>query len=432
MKKKLKIPEIGLLGMSHKTAPIDVREKFSLNDEKLTKLTESAERLGIDEIVYISTCNRVEIYFTSDKPAESIEYLTTILSELSSIPLNKLQKILYKKISKDAVLHLFTVTSSLDSMVLGENEIVGQVKDAYRKSAVMQKTGTILNKLFHQAFRTAKLVRSETDIAKNPLSVAFIAVELAKKIFKDMPKRKALLIGAGEMGELILKYLTKYRIGEITIANRTFHNAQKIIDDTNINANIITLENIKSAIENTDIIISSAGSSDYLISSETVAHHTKNSPLFMIDIAVPRNIDPALAKIENIHLYNIDDLKNIADKNLQSRQSELEAARSLIKSDASKFYEWFQDLAIVPAIKNIQNKFDDIRKTELSKYIKKQFNHLAKKDIEQIENLTNQIMTKTLHDPIMYLKGYTARGREEREKIIESINIIEKIFGKGI
>ena len=435
MKKKLNVPEIGLLGMSHKTAPVNIREKFSLNDEKISILTETAGSIGIDEIVCISTCNRVEIYFTSEKPADALEGLASILSKLSSIPLNKLEKILYKKFSKDAVLHLFTVASSLDSMVLGENEILGQVKEAYRKFAVLQKTGTILNKLFHQAFRTAKLVRSETDIAKNPLSVAFIAVELARKLFRDLPKRKALLIGAGEMGELILKYLAKHKIGEITIANRTFHNAQRVIDDTNINANIITLDNVKSAIENTDIIISSAGSADYIITRESVRHHTKissNSPLFMIDIAVPRNIDPALRKLENIHLYNIDDLKNIADKNLKSRQSELEAAKSLIKADAVKFYEWFEDLAIVPAIRNIQKKFDNIRKAELNKYIKKQFKHLNKKDIEQIENLTNQIMTKTLHDPIMYLKGYTAHDREEREKIIESINMIERIFGKDI
>jgi glutamyl-tRNA reductase len=435
MRKKEKIPEIGLIGMSHKTAPINIREKFSLDDNKLLKFFEKAGSTGIEEIVCISTCNRVEIYFTSGDMDQSTEDLTLILGEVSSISANKLENILYKKYSKDAVLHLLTVASSLDSMVLGENEILGQVKDAYRKSAVLNKTGAILNKLFHQAFKTAKLVRTETDIARNPLSVAFIAVELARNIFKDLSKRKALLIGAGEMGELILKYLAKYKIGDITIANRSFHNAQKIIDDINIDAHITTLEDIKNAAEKTDIIIASSASTEYIITKEIVKHAlkiNKNNPLFMIDIAVPRNIDPALGKLENIFLYNIDDLKNIAEENLKSRLNELEAAESLVESDAEKFYEWYENLAIVPAIINIQRKFDEIRKTELNKYTKKQLKHLSKKELEIIDNLTNQIMTKTLHDPIMYLKGFTAHGCKEREKINESLKIIEKLFGKHI
>jgi glutamyl-tRNA reductase len=435
MRRKENIPEIGLIGMSHKTAPIDLREKFSLNDDKLINLLGKSASIGIDEIVCVSTCNRVEIYLTSGDIKSSVEGLSEILSEISSISSAKLEGLLYKKYSKDAIMHLLSVASSLDSMVLGETEILGQVKDAYRRSAVLQKTGVILNKLFHQAFRTAKLVRTETSIARNPLSVAYIAVELAKNIFKDISKRKALLIGAGEMGELILKYLTKYRIGEITIANRTFHNAQQIIDDINIHADIITLDDIKNAAQKTDIIIASASSTEYLITKDIIKHTikiNKSNPLFMIDIAVPRNIDPALGKLENIFLYNIDDLKKIADENLKSRQGELEAAESLIQSDAEKFYEWYENLAIVPAIKNIQNKFDEIRKAELNKYIKKQLKHLYKKDLETIDKLTNQIMTKTLHDPIMYLKGFTSHGRGEREKINETIKIIEQLFGRNV
>ncbi len=435
MKRKANIPEIALIGMNHKTAPVDIREKFSLDDDRLLEITASAGSIGIDEIVCISTCNRMEIYFTSEKPDQSAAGLTAILSDASSIPANKLEKVLYKKTSKDAVLHLFTVASSLDSMVLGENEILGQVKNAYRKSAVLQKTGTVLNKLFHQAFRTAKLVRTETDIARNPLSVAFIAVELARKIYKDLPKRKALLIGAGEMGELILKYLTKYRIGKITIANRTFHNARQIIEDTNIEANIITLEDIKNALQDTDIIISSSASTGYIITQETIKHAlkiSKSNPLFMIDIAVPRNIDPEAGKLENIFLYNIDDLKNIADENLKNRHNELKAAKSLIESETENFLEWYESLAIVPAIKNIQKKFDDIRKAELDKYKKRSsLSIYLKTTLRHIDNLTTQIMTKTLHDPIMYLKGFTAHGREEREKINESINTLERLFGKN-
>ncbi|MBN2401941.1 MAG: glutamyl-tRNA reductase [Spirochaetes bacterium] len=435
MKKIKKIPDIGLIGISHKTAPIHIREKFSLDDSKLSKVIERAESIGIEEIVCISTCNRVEIYFTSVNMDHSAEGLIKTLGEISSSSITKLENILYKKFSKDAVIHLLTVASSLDSMVLGENEILSQVKDAYRNSAIINKTGTILNKLFHQAFRTAKLVRTETAIAKNPLSIAFIAVELANNIFKGLSKRKALLIGAGEMGELILKYLTKYKINDITIANRSFHNAQSIIDRLNIKANVITLDDIENQAEKTDIIIASSASIEYIITKETAKHILKqknNNPLFIIDIAVPRNIDPAAGKLENIYLYNIDNLKNIADENLKSRLNELKAAESLIESDAEKFYEWYENLAIVPAIINIRNKFDEIRKHEFNKYAKRKLKHLSAKDLEIIDNLTIQIMTRTLHDPIMYIKGYTSYASKEKKKIKENIKIIEQLFGKGI
>lgn len=432
MKDKERIPEIGLIGMNHKTTSIDLRENFSLDEDGVSGFIEKASSRGIEEIVCVSTCNRVEIYFTSHDMSHSVNELVSILEEMSSMPKSKFTPNVYKKYYKDAALHLFKVASSLDSMVVGENEILGQVKDAYRKSTSLKKTGTVLNRLFHQAFKTAKRVRTETEIAKSPLSIAYIAVELAKGIFDDLSKRKALLIGAGEMGELILKYLTKYNINEITIANRSFHNAQRIVEDINIKANIITLEDIKAAAENVDIIISSAASTEFIITKETAKHAVKrkgNNPLFFIDIAVPRNIDPEAGKIDNIFLYNIDDLKMIADKNLKSRLKEVEVAESLIESDAENFYAWYEGLAMVPTIINIQKKCEEIRKNELNKYKKRKLKHLSKKDIDIIDNLTTQIMTKTLHDPIMYLKNFQ-NSKTEREAIKESIKLIEEMFGK--
>jgi glutamyl-tRNA reductase len=432
MKKKDKI-EIGVIGMSHKTAPVEIREKFSLDDNKLPEFLEKANSKGIDEIVCVSTCNRVEIYFTTNDIESAFENLTSALEEFSLFPKNKLKNIIYKKHYKEAVMHLLNVASSLDSMVLGENEILGQVKDAYRKSAFKNKTGAVLNKLFHQAFKTAKLVRAETGIARSPLSIAFIAVELAKSIFKDLTKKSALLIGVGEMGELILKYLIKYNLTNITIANRSYHNAQKITEDLNARAEIIALDDIKSAIPKADIIISSASASDYIISKETIKHSLKqknNSPTFIIDIAVPRSVDPAVSETENIFLYNIDSLKEMADKNLQNRINEVEAAKKLIESDADKFFEWYESLDIVSVISNIQNQLDSIREKELEKYKKKQLKHLSKKDLALIENLTNQIMTKTLHNPIMYLKAFQRCPNADNEKIKESIRIIEELFGK--
>jgi len=218
---KEKKPEIILIGLNHKTAPVEVREKFSLSEDIIPEFLEHAVKSGIEEIVYISTCNRVSIYFTSTNYSHSTERLMTMLEEYSGIGRDIFEKYIYKKYSRDAVMHLFSVTSSLDSMVIGENEIFGQIKDAYRLSVDLKKTGTILNRLFHQAFSTSKRIKTETGISKNPLSIAYIAVEQARDVLKGLSEKRALMIGAGEMGELILKYLTKNSIKDITVANRS-------------------------------------------------------------------------------------------------------------------------------------------------------------------------------------------------------------------
>jgi len=431
MRKEEEISDIGLIGLSHKTASVEMRELFSLDDEKVSLILERSCAEGIDEIVCISTCNRVELYYASLNLHDSVEIIINILEDISSVTRKEIDGIIYKKYSKDAVLHLLTVTSSLDSMVVGENEILGQMKDAYRKSVQEKKIGSILNKLFHQAFNTAKRVRTETEISRNPLSVAYIATELAKSIFEDISKRNALLVGAGEMGELILKYFTKYNIKEITIANRSFHNAERISQDINRDAHVIPLEDIGDAACNVDIIISSVSSPGYIITYDMVksaVKKRKNSPLFLIDIAVPRSIDSKIRKLNNVFLYNIDDLKSIADENLNSRLKEVELARQLIESDVEEFLKWYEGLLVVPIIVNIQNKFNDIRKNELLKYRRRKLKHFSDEDFQIIEELTAQIMTKTLHNPIMYIKSFQDKSNIERESIIEISKIFEGMF----
>lgn len=429
-----KVPEICMIGMNHKTAPVGIRENFSLNDENISELLQRLHSVDIKEAVCISTCNRVEVYLVSDEAWQTIEEVIKIFEEISSLSRENFESSLYKKYSIDAVHHLLSVTSSLDSMVVGENEIIGQVKDAYKQSAELKSTGQILNRLFHQAFNTAKRVRTETEIAKNPLSVAYIATELAKSIFEDLSRKKALLIGAGEMGELILKYLTKYNVNDITIANRSFHNAERIANNINIEAHIITLDDIKATTNEFDIIISSLSSPNYIITPETTRNaikKRKNRPLFLIDISVPRSIDPEISKLDNVFLYNIDDLKSIADENLKSRLKEVELAKHLIKSDTEEFYEWYEGLAIVPIIVNIQKKFEEIREIELDKYKRKKLKHLQQDDLTIIEELTKQIMKKILHNPIMYLKSHQSNSKREdakRDSIREIIKIVEELF----
>ena len=434
MTRKKEIPEIITIGLSHKTAPVELREKFALNDELIRSLLDKTNNSSVDEIVYVSTCNRVEIYMTSKQINNAIDTLIGLIEEFAHLKREDFEGHLYKMYSRDAVMHLLNVASSLDSMVIGENEILGQVKESYRNAVKLKKTGTLLNRLFHQAFNTAKKVRTETEIAQNPLSIAYIATELAKQIFEDISKRSALLIGAGEMGELILKYFTKDNIKEITIANRSLSNAERIADEINKEAHIILLDDIEKKASEVDIIISSVTSQDYIITAQMVNDISKrkgNQPLFMIDIAVPRNIDPAVAKLHNIFLYNIDDLKSISDENLKNRLKEVEMARQLVDADASDFIEWYEGLEIVPTIVKIQNKFDHIRKNEINRYRRRKLKHLSDKDFSLVEELTKQIMTKTLHNPIATLKKYKSSGDRElagKKSLREKTKIIEELF----
>jgi len=432
MKGDYKIVDIGMVGMSHKTAPLELRERFSLDEERMNRFLERACAEGLEEIVCISTCNRVEIYFTSHDFNAALESVIGLLEAASSLGRESFERSLYRRYSRDAVLHLLEVASSLDSMVVGENEIFFQVKNCYGRSVRAKRTGTVLNRLFHQAFRTAKRVRTETEITRNPLSIAYIATELAGKIFEDLSRHRALLIGAGEMGELILKYFTKYRVGEITIANRSLHNAQRIAAEINREAAIVPLEEVPRSAVESDIIIASASSPSFLIDFEAARGILKkraNRPLFIIDISVPRSVDPRVGDLSGVFLYNIDDLKTVADENLRTRLKEVELAWCLVQADAEEFMAWYEGLSLVPAIVRIKDKFDGIRKGELSRYRRRKLKHLSDGDFKIIEELTRQIMTKTLHTPISRLKqgreaqaaGGGSREAKETARLIEAL-----------
>jgi glutamyl-tRNA reductase len=435
MNKRDEISEIILIGLSHKTAPLEIREKFTFDEIALKQFHERAKRRGIDEIVYLATCNRVEIYFTAREIHHSIERLMELLGEFTGLSSEIISQYTYKKFSREVVLHLLTVASSLDSMVIGENEILGQIKQAYRDSVLHKNSGILLNRLFHQSFNTAKKVRTETGISQNPISIAFIAVEQALAQFDgNLSNRTALLIGAGEMSELILKYLTKNNIQDITIANRSLHNAETIVDRINKEAHIVPLSGIEAVAVRVDIIITSVTCGDYLLTytmMQSIIEKRESRPLFIIDIAVPRNVDPAVTGIKNIILYNIDDLKSIADENLKNRLKEVEAAEQIVQSDANELFEWYEGLEMVPMIVHIQECFDKIREQEVAKYRRRQLKNLADDDFEHIDDLTKQIISKILHNPIMAIKQNKALhldGYHDKEDIKQKIKILEELF----
>ena len=430
---KASLLDIAVVGISHKTACVETRECFSFTLDESALFYGKLKESGIREAVYVSTCNRVEIYIAAPDISGAVNRTLDILSEFSGVSCHDNQSV-YSKLSHDAARHLLTVISSLDSMVIGENEIVGQVKDAFAAAVRMEMTGVVLNKLFHQAFRTAKQVRSETDISRNPLSVAYIAVELVRRVYPDLSRQRALLIGAGEMGELILKYLTKFGIGEITIANRSLHNAERICREYNLNAHVTLLDDIERITRNVDIVITSVTAEHYIVTTGMAAEVMKargGAPLLMIDIAVPRNIDPDVTSVADVYLYNVDDLRAIADENLKNRLSEMELAAEYIESNLVEFMEWQGELELTPTIVNLQRKFDEIRQNELSRFRSKKMKHLSDEDFALVMELTETIMNRTLHNPIMNLKRHQKENSGDSansEKIRHKTKFVEELF----
>lgn len=427
-------PLVHVLGVSHKTAPVEFREKFSLSADLIQGFLHEARCSGVDEIVYLSTCNRVEIYFVAPDGGDGADIIVKMLCCSSGKAPAEIRGRFYEQRGIEAVKHCLSVASSLDSMVIGENEIFGQMKEAYRVAVEGSSTGPVLNRLFHHAFNAAKKVKTETGIARNPLSIAYIACEQARKVFDDLSTKKALLIGAGEMGELILKYFTKYDIRDITVANRSQCNAERIVGEINRDARIIGLGDLSEAMVLADIVISSVASPEYIVTAASMrdfAKKRKGRPLFIIDIAVPRNIDPDIISINDVFLFNIDDLKRIADENMKNRIREVAVASEMIVSSASEFMRWMADLQIAPVIETMRNAFNGIRERETAKYRRRKLKHLSDEDFRIVEELTRQIMSKTLHNPIMALKHISGSGNSEcvdAGDVREKTRILRELF----
>ncbi len=430
-----KIGNLVLLGLSHKTAPVETRELLSLPQSQISAFYERLIEAGVDEAVYVATCNRVEIYMTAEDCESAIETIKKLMEYYTRLPHDAFMSSIYTRHGTDVVKHLLNVTSSLDSMVVGENEITGQVKNCFSRAVDCGVTGSVLNRLFHQAFKTAKRVKTETGISKNPLSIASIAVERAKNIFHDFSDKSVLLVGAGEMGELILKYLIKDNLHKIVVANRTVENAEKVCLDMNFEADIIPLAKLDKALSEVDIVISSVTAPHHVITKrdmELIMMERTEKPLVIIDIAVPRNVEPSVGSLENVYLHNIDNLKEIADLNKKNRYGEMEKAEILVEEDVSEFLCWYDELCITPSITALKNKFDEIRKMELHKFRNKKLKHFSDEDYKIVEELTMQIMKKTLHNPIMNLKkGATACDEAHGQKSVRhSAKFLEDFFTK--
>lgn len=427
MKKNLN--NINIIGLSHKTANLEDRERVSIENNN-TELLKSIINQTIEEAVVLSTCNRFEIYFVSSSNETAIFHVKKIIKDYFNVTEEKLSEIIYIKNGESAIFHLFSVSASLDSMVIGENEIINQVKEAYSFSVNNDYTGKLINKLFHDAFRVAKKVKTETGISSHPVSVSYIATILIKNIFKDLSTKNLLLIGAGQMAELLMKYLKEEEFNKLIIANRSYSNAKQLTNKYDLQADIIDFDSFNCVLEDIDLMISSVSCKDLLLDKQqlqTIMHKRNNKPLVIIDIGVPRNIDPECKVLTGVFLHNIDDLQTIAYQNQVNRIQEIGQAEKIIEKAVKSFKNWHNECEAIPVISRMQNKFDNIRKSELDKYRRRYLNHLTDEDHLFIEELTKSIMNKTLHNPISYIKKMHS-GKKEKSLLLDSKQIIEDML----
>ena len=393
------------IGMSHETAPVELRECLAKDPGHAERALSMMRELAcIKEGFFLSTCNRVEALFTTEQTEEAKSSVLAVLSKLGGLSSETLSSSLFIHEDRGAVHHIFRVASSLDSMVIGEPQILGQIKEAYSRAVKEKTTGLILNRLLHRAFHTAKRVRTETAISDAAVSVSYAAVELAKKIFHDLKGKKVLLIGAGEMAELAARHLVSQGVSGITVANRTFQKAVGAAQA--FKGRPVSYEEIGAQLLEVDIVIASTAAPGYVITRDQVKgsmRKRRNRPLFFIDIAVPRDVEPEVNDVENVYVYDIDDLKGIIQVNLSQRGEEAVKAERIVEEEVLKFDQWLKTLEAVPTIVSLKEKVEAIRQTELKKSLSN-LGGLSPAQLKTLETLTLSITEKILNDPILFLK----------------------------
>ena len=393
--------QLALVGLSHKTAPVAIRERLAFNSEALrSALALLVGRQDVTEALILSTCNRVEV--VAESPDDRL--IRDFLCEFHQISHDDVSKHLYSFRNADAIRHIFRVASSLDSMMVGESQILGQVKEAYRIAADAGTVGMHLTALMSRAFAVAKKVRNETGISQSAVSVSYAAVELARKIFGSLAGKTVMIIGASKMGELAAKHLKRNGVSSVLVTNRTFERAVELAKV--FEGAAVPFEHFTDHIDRADIVISSTGAPHFVISktlAEQIIHRRKNKPMFFIDIAVPRDIDPAVNEIDNAFLYDIDDLQQVIDENLKERLKEASRAEEIVDSEVHAFCLKMQSREIVPTIVQLRDTLDKIRRDEIERN-RARLRDLSPDQQAAVDHITKSLVNKILHTPIEQLK----------------------------
>ena len=414
-----------LLGVTHRTAPVDLRERLDFASRDLGAAVEAlGARPAMAESVVLSTCNRSEIYVAVDQVERAREELLAFLGDYHHVPRTAFAPHLFERQEAEAVHHLFRVAAGLDSLVVGEPQILGQVKEAWSTASARRCAGPFLNKLFHTSFGVGKRVRAETAVGAGAVSVSFAAVQLARKIFGKLNGRRVLVIGAGEMGKLTAQHLRVQGVGEIVITSRTPAHAEALAGA--VNGTAVPWADLMAALAPSDIVITATGSQQPILSRtqiESVMGRGRRDPLFIIDIAVPRDVDPAAAEIEQVFLYNVDDLQAVVQENISRRTSEIQQAEAIVAEEVGHFMSWHRSRGAIPTVVALRQRFEAIRRAELQR-LEGKLAGLPPEARTRVEEITRLIMEKLLLEPTEQLKALP--DEETQAAYTEAIN---RLFG---
>jgi glutamyl-tRNA reductase len=419
---------IVIVGLSHKTAPVEIRERLAFAPTAMERpMRQMLELPVIAEGLIVSTCNRVELCAATKEPEAAMAALRRFLAEYHEVQPEEINANLYSYQGEEAIRHLFRVASSLDSMVLGEPQILGQIKTAYGYAAEFKTAGLILNRFLHKAFSVAKRVRTETAIASNAVSVSFAAVELARKIFDRLDNKGVMIIGAGEMCELASRHFVANGVSKVLVTNRTFERAEKLAVE--FNGKAVPFEYFVDHLAEVDIVMTSTGAPNFILGQrqmEEVLKRRKNRPMFLIDIAVPRDIDPKVNDLDNAYLYDVDDLQGVVQANLKERQKEASKAEAIVEQEIGQFHLWLGNLEVKPTIIALRRKLEEIRQQELDKTFGN-LKDLTSSQRKSIEAMTGAMINKILHQPTTILKR--TQNDTSGEDYVDAVRVLFDLPG---
>jgi glutamyl-tRNA reductase len=413
------------ISINHRTAPVDLREAVYLKEDEIRPFINFAKENQIKEGLVLSTCNRTEIFGIPNSNETSHEKFQSLLLNFKSSQ-NITENHFQKYVSRDAIRHLFCVATGIDSLLIGDNQVFKQVKDSFQIAEETHFAGYIMHRIFDSAIRTGKRAISETSISEGAVTVSYAAVQLTEKIFSNLSKKSALVIGAGETGEIAAKHLSEKGIGSLAVTNRTQEKAENLAQK--LNAKVIPFTLFKESIHKFDIIISATSSPEILVNKDDVKAALKkrsNNPMILMDIAVPRDIDPETRKIDYVFYHDLDSLNIIVEQNLSKRKSEIPKVEKIIEEELENLWEWYNSLQAAPAIKDLRDFFEEIRNEE----VEKNKNKFAAEDQEKLDIVTKRIINKILHHPTIELRK--ADDSASASDSATKIGILRDLFGIG-
>ena len=418
--------KIHITGLSHKTAPVEVRERLAFGENVLPKaLASLCEKPGVRESMILSTCNRVEIAVAIDNEAEAHPHLTDLFADVSHVERDWVRPFVYHLDEREAIRHLFRVAASLDSMIVGEPQILGQLKNAYSVAKAHGTLSGFLELLCTRAFNVAKRIRTETEIGESAVSVSYAAVELAREIFGTLENHNVLVVGAGKMAESAIRHLQRAGVAQTFVTNRTRERAEQLASD--YRGTVIPYEDFITRLPDVDIVIASSGAPHFILTREQmrkVMSARRNRPIFLVDIAVPRNIDPEANKVDGVFLYDIDDLQKTVDHNLKGRLNVAVEAERIIEEEVEKTLVRLKAREVTPAIVSVQEQLETWRAAEIEKF-KGRLGDLSPQQMEAVEALTRGLINKVAHGPISELRKSAEQGSGEVVMLVRRLFRLE-------